>query len=722
METWVTEFRFNRSIHETTISEIGRYIRTAYLQPAPYTHDPEARELLRSFLKTADLHFTADEDLGGETVRDSLGAIYDAMDIIDPARRKRWLVELLEASLLMASRLVDYRQETDPPPALTRSLQQFVQGLRGFALQHQVDVPVVSEVKWRDLVHKIQSDRTTITVAHKRWRDRVARTVQSPLLAIESMADELQKHRSRQTHDRYTLAKITELQSREIRTLSSLRQTLQDALGEVQLHRSVTHLFAGNSYALATSEINEVFSSQQSEKPHVVLLLQKRFELLGLHEMESVLLKAIKCYHKMGSIVNSGRPLREKCLIIIEQIIELFWMQKLSMNIRHGDVQVDKDKFKKCVRGLMKLGLISNPARTDVVDPPTAASLEFEERVREVENAANVANAENANMWRPSLMKLETMLREGHVTLDSIQLVYDAMLVPSYTPPAPLQDPVRGGADGGDAGSVLLVPKRSSVYAAVIQERSVLRGQLRELLKSDARLKTKAIMVDDETRVFVQVIMNPYLTQIMGQWTTALDDYLKPLTTDLDDSVVLESALTIAKDRAITNASPPRFDKVAASLSSNTLFILQIIKVFRLFVQIGAGFVAQKVFNESYMRKVFAEGRDPPPLTSMLFLMLSIDATAHLMLVILLVLSSFAFKTESNTYLVDDIFLSEVLAEFAMSSMVLIILGMIVADTLRRKRYFQYADQGQVVSAAYRTALLYICVINFVVPFSMLIS
>lgn len=260
------------------------------------------------------------------------------------------------------------------------------------------------------------------------------------------------------------------------------------------------------------------------------------------------------------------------------------------------------------------------------------------------------------------------------------------------------------------------------MFAEVVRHREVVRNLLREVVKASSRVNRKTASLDESMGDFAELILLPYLSPIKAQWDTCIEIYLKPMTKEHDDRNIISGAEIKVRDNAIQRAAPQSLDNVAASLSSGGTFLIQILKVFRLFMQIGAAFIAQKVFNESYVRKVFSEGRDPPPLKSMLFLMLSIDATSHLMLVLVLVLASFAFKTETNTFIVDDIFLADVLTEFALSSMVLIVMGLMVADVMRKKRYFQYADQGSVVSAAYRSAILYICVVNFVVPFSMLIS
>lgn len=716
---WANGFVLDNRVNIDTISEIRRFIVESCRHPA--AQQATAAMTLTDIIERADLHFTVDNDVAGEMIRDSLENIVVEVLFLPAniALHDFWLETLLSLCLMMAARLALYRQEINPSPTLTQNLQRFVQGLRGFAIIHELDITLDDEEQWKNVIHQIQSDRTKVLVAQQKWQNRVMRMMDSPMIQIVSVAHELKKTRNRKTHARYTLANIVELQSREISTLTTLRKVLEGALGEAGLHRSNTHLFTANSYLLAETEIDAVLRSSATERDQTMLLMQKRFELLALHEMTKVLQSGSKCFKIIGNMLETTVPdQKERCLVVLEQIIELFWIQKSSMNVKHSDIVVDLEEFKKVVRTLIHLG-DPVPLYPVAATPVTAATVASAAGRLAVIDRDLAANAANADMWRPSLLKLEDMIRSGHLTIDSVEVVYDAILIPTYT---------QGGGSMGGAGwagqtaPIEFTQKRTSMHAAVVQQREVVRGLMREIVKGSSRVQIKATRVDDEMATFVRFVMNPFLIVISGQWTREMVDYLKPMTLEHDDPAILTGASNWARDRAVERSAPQRLNHVAASLSSSTIVILQVIKISRLFIQIGAAFVAQKVFNESYVRKVFSEGRDPPPLTSMLFLMLSIDATAHLMLIILLVLSSFAFKTETNTYIVDDLFLADVLAEFAMSSIVLIIIGMMVGDTLRRKRYFQYADQGQVVSVAYRTALLYICIVNFVIPYSMLIS
>lgn len=719
VSNWVTDFKLNQTLSQPTLSEVRRFLEVAVVNPPFMQQDGADR--LAELIQSADLHFTVDDDPLGHVVRNTLEDI--ATQVLGPnePQRRFWLNALFGLCLTMATRLAVYRQEVDPSPTLTQNLQRFVTGLRGFILLHQAEISLDVEERWKDVVQQIHSDRTKVLATQQRWQNKVMRLVMSPLIQIRSVAHELKKTRNRKAHARYTLAQILELQLHEISSLSILRQRLETSLDDASIHRSRSHLFTAKTYVVVTPNIDAALRSRGAERGQTLLLLQKRFELMGLHEIRHVLSRAIQCYKTMGNVMESTvQEPKERCLVCIEQIIDLLWLQQQSINVKHSDVVVDLMAFRRCVRALVRLG---DPIRS--VEPPvtplTPPIVLAAANERAAMDADQSAIAANADMWRPSLLKLEDVIRTGHLTVDSIELVYDMIMVPTYTAAPYVQ---AGGADDDPEppGPLAFAQLRTSLHSGVMQQRDVVRALRRQVDSASAALKRKAMRVDRDMDLFVRFVLTPFLVPIDGQWRQVEEAYLKPMTADHEDMGILTGADNKARDRAIERSAPQRLNNVAASLSSSSIVVLQVIKVSRLFIQIGAAFVAQKVFNESYVRKVFSEGRDPPKLSSMLFLMLSIDATAHLMLIILLVLSSFAFKTATNTYIVDDLFLAEVLAEFALSSLVLIVIGMMVADTLRRKRYFQYADQGQIVSVAYRTALLYLCVINFVIPYSVLVS
>lgn len=742
---WWDTFKVETSIATSSISEIGRFAEESVRRADDRGDTERAAHHLLTMFETIELHFEVDvTDPEGADVTTELQAILST----SPAPTKAlWAPHLSALALLMTERLVAYRQDTNPSDALTAKLMRFINGLRRFVELDGSGLTDLDAQRWTKLVQRIGHPREKLT--DPKWHRSLLRASRTPLAQLASFGaainDDLRKHRQHRASD--SASSIFELQEREIATLEKLRsglersfERLDSSQGQVSLHpRCVKHLFPAKTYFLVTSEVDLVYRSSPGDRHHSLILLQKRFELLALTEVQNLLRNATTCYRKIISILDSSKPMPARCMGMLEQIAELYWLQKRTLNQPHADVEVDTVLFRRYARSL---------AMVDEKDDT------------------------NTDMWSPSLLKLEDMVRAKKVTGEAVEYLYDVLLANKYlsardrhwhsvgtlvavTPGPAAATPSRPASAASSSSPAIPVtpsntpasttippppkgtgtdvtamrenlPDNAFLFEVVVKQRNVLRALLRDTQATAANVQRMATLLDASVVAigpFVVTVLLPFLAPVLVQWNTRIEIYMKPLSGEHEDQRRLEQALGLVRDSEIERKELKRdIHAVGTTLSSSNVLVLQALKVVRLFMQIGAAFVSQKVFNESYMRKVFAEGRDPPPLTSMLFLMLSIDATAHLMVVLVLVLTNFVFKTDTNTFLIDELFLADVLTEFAVSSLVLILLGVMLADTMRRKRYFQYPDQGQVVSKAYRSALIYICVVNFVVPFSMLVS
>lgn len=155
--------------------------------------------------------------------------------------------------------------------------------------------------------------------------------------------------------------------------------------------------------------------------------------------------------------------------------------------------------------------------------------------------------------------------------------------------------------------------------------------------------------------------------------------------------------------------------------SDISVTLMYALKGLRLIVQVGAMFVAQKVFVETYVRTVHVENGEPPKMQRMLLMFLSIDATVQLVVLLLLVLLDYAYKAYDNTFAIDDDFIMTFLVEHFMGTIILAVLGVVFAKLMRQKRYFDFANQGTVVSRAYRDIMIALSVVTFAVPFFLIL-
>lgn len=162
---------------------------------------------------------------------------------------------------------------------------------------------------------------------------------------------------------------------------------------------------------------------------------------------------------------------------------------------------------------------------------------------------------------------------------------------------------------------------------------------------------------------------------------------------------------------------------VVLGIFASDLAMLVLFKLLRVAIQVATLFAAQKVFQETYVRKVHAEKKDPPPLWNMLLVYLSFDATLQIVLMIVTITANYVFNRGTPpAFRIDDMFLKLVLVDFLGTTLVTLALGMALAHIIRRKRFFMYKRSGLSTSTAYRDILTVLIGVTFFVPFGLLMT
>ena len=146
--------------------------------------------------------------------------------------------------------------------------------------------------------------------------------------------------------------------------------------------------------------------------------------------------------------------------------------------------------------------------------------------------------------------------------------------------------------------------------------------------------------------------------------------------------------------------------------------MLYLFKLLRLGIQVVCIYVAQKVFQEVYVRRVHAEQRDPPPLRNMLIMFLSFDAIIQVVLLMLMLAASFIYKRPGNAFVIDDDFIGMLLTEYIATWVVALAVGWGIAQVMKQKKYFEYKRHGITTSIAYRDMLVAVVVVLAVIPFN----
>jgi hypothetical protein len=80
----------------------------------------------------------------------------------------------------------------------------------------------------------------------------------------------------------------------------------------------------------------------------------------------------------------------------------------------------------------------------------------------------------------------------------------------------------------------------------------------------------------------------------------------------------------------------------------------------------------------------------------------------------------YTYAKSSNTFVIDSAFISDIIIEFVMQTLIFTVLGFVIAKIMMKKRFFEYPTRGIAVSKAYRNMMMSIAVVTTAIPYTML--
>jgi hypothetical protein len=255
----------------------------------------------------------------------------------------------------------------------------------------------------------------------------------------------------------------------------------------------------------------------------------------------------------------------------------------------------------------------------------------------------------------------------------------------------------------------------SATALSIAQSRQTVRDAFNALRSAIVRITLESAPLMDTNALFMRDAVFPRLKDVLVALDANVHLYLKRdlLGSPSDDRRQGERLKSLDSWQ---NTQLSAGDLLAYKFSDASVALMYALKFVRAVAQVGALFAAQKVFAETYVREVVVEGRDPPSLARMLLTFLSIDATVQLAVLLVLVLLSYTHSDDPR-YIIDDDFLVTFLLEYFVSTSVLFVIGVLFAQLMRDKRYFDLPGQGRVVGRAFRDIMIAMCVVVGAVPF-----
>lgn len=158
-------------------------------------------------------------------------------------------------------------------------------------------------------------------------------------------------------------------------------------------------------------------------------------------------------------------------------------------------------------------------------------------------------------------------------------------------------------------------------------------------------------------------------------------------------------------------------NKVSIMDTLNQTFVaVYLLKVVRLGFAFFAMYTASKILQQQYVNNVFANNQDPPDLRLFLIYYWGIELIFIVGLMIFLVLLKFLFDRQGD-FIVNGYLIMKFTQDYIISSVLILILGIIIASVIMQKKYFKYKTDGLRAIRANQDILFYVVlVINFI-PF-----
>jgi hypothetical protein len=98
---------------------------------------------------------------------------------------------------------------------------------------------------------------------------------------------------------------------------------------------------------------------------------------------------------------------------------------------------------------------------------------------------------------------------------------------------------------------------------------------------------------------------------------------------------------------------------------------------------------------QKYEYIVYDQKQAPPSLMSFMWIFFGFDLAFHVFMLVLLSLSSYLFKSESNAFPVDNFLLTKFTFDYLVSTLVIMVVGVLIGNIIREKKYFRYKHEGQ---------------------------
>lgn len=221
-------------------------------------------------------------------------------------------------------------------------------------------------------------------------------------------------------------------------------------------------------------------------------------------------------------------------------------------------------------------------------------------------------------------------------------------------------------------------------------------------------------------------MLDKFMREINAPFFKALKKYLNNnfvIDATVEDKDELEAAYDKLLEKIDMNEQKI-YDIYNNNLSlmdtfNQTFFVVYALKALRIVFIWFSLYLASKILQDQYVSKVFANNEDPPSLTKFVMIFLGLETIFMVCLFVFLLLLKYLFD-RSGDFIINGDVLKKFFIDYALTTVFVLILGMILASLFMQKKYFRYKTDGlRAIRGLQQVMLNIACVISFI-PFFML--
>ena len=148
-------------------------------------------------------------------------------------------------------------------------------------------------------------------------------------------------------------------------------------------------------------------------------------------------------------------------------------------------------------------------------------------------------------------------------------------------------------------------------------------------------------------------------------------------------------------------------NKIGFAETMDAQFLLMyVIKAIRfMFIWLSL-FLAGAVFTNTWVDRVYERHLPPPNLAGLLIMFLLIELALNAVLWVSLWTVIYVYKNDDNNFIVDGTLFKRMLVDYAATTSLIFVVGLVVAQVIKKHTTFNYANDGVQPIAAYKEILL----------------